>query len=68
MTIRTLNTARRPGMARARDRAGFPHVGECGNGSTFGTTAWRDRRSAVQPMLQPDASGCTAFAAGDAMN
>jgi len=67
MTIRNLTDPRRSGVARALDRASFPHVGECSDGSASGTTGGCDQSRSGQPYMQRDTSGRTASAAGDAM-
>jgi len=67
MTIRTLDPARRPGMARAHGRVAFPHVSECSDRSAGGMTPWRDRSRALAAMPADGTRTAHASYAGDAM-
>lgn len=69
MMIRNLADPRRSGEARALDRAAFPQVSECSDGSASGTAGGCcDRSRGGRAHMQRDTSGRTASAAGDAMN
>ena len=67
MTIRTLDPARLPGMARVHGRVAFPHVSECSDRSAGGLGRWRDRSRVLATMLADGTRTAHASTAGDAM-